>query len=120
MIIREDRPIGTERRTSLLDPRSEALVIKYLPPPSALVSTAETFAVLADTGRLRIISALSVCEMCVGDMSALLGVNQTTLSHQLRMLRDAGIIKCRRQGKIIFYSIAAPDIAELMLLAGTL
>ena len=120
MIIREDRPIGTERRTSLLDPRSEALVIKYLPPPSALVSTAETFAVLADTGRLRIISALSVCEMCVGDMSALLRVNQTTLSHQLRMLRDAGIIKCRRQGKIIFYSIAAPDIAELMLLAGRL
>ena len=117
MIIREDRPFGAERRTSLLDPRSEALVLKYLPSPSALIGTAETLAALADTGRLRIISALSVCEMCVSDISALLGINQTTLSHQLRMLRAAGIVKFRKQGKTVFYSISSSDVPELMLLA---
>ena len=116
MIIRNDY-VCESRRTSLLDPRTEALVIKYLPPPSSLEDTAETLASLADVGRLRIVSALSVCEMCVGDMSALLGVNQTTLSHQLRMLRAAGIVKCKKQGKVAFYSLACQDVPELMLLA---
>ncbi len=100
----------------LLDPRAEALVEKYLPSHAALSGTAEAFAALADTGRLRIVSALSVSEMCVSDMSALIGVNQTTLSHQLRMLRSAGIVRCRKQGKVVFYSLASPDVAELMLL----
>lgn len=116
MIVKEDNIFGKERRTTLLDPRSEALVEKYLPSHAALLDTAEAFAALADTGRLRIVSALSVCEMCVSDMSALIGVNQTTLSHQLRMLRSAGIVKCRKQGKVAFYSLASADVSELMLL----
>lgn len=117
MIIREDLPIGNMRKTSLLDPKAEALVVKYMPPERALAEMADTLAALADPGRLRIVSALSVSEMCVGDMSALLGVNQTTLSHQLRMLRSAGVVRCRRQGKVSFYSLSGPDVPELMLLA---
>ena len=106
-----------QRRTSLLDPRAEALVVKYLPPPNELEDTAEIIAALADTGRLRIISALSVCEMCVNDMSVLLAVNQTTLSHQLRILRAAGLVKCKKQGKVVFYSLSGTSVPEMMLLA---
>ena len=58
MIVKEDNIFGKERRTTLLDPRSEALVEKYLPSHAALSDTAEAFAALADTGRLRIVSAL--------------------------------------------------------------
>ena len=105
------------RKTSLLDPKAEALVVKYMPPDRALAEMADTLAALADPGRLRIVSALSVSEMCVGDMSALLGVNQTTLSHQLRMLRSGGGVRCRRQGKVSFYFLSGPDVPELMLLA---
>ena len=117
MIMKETFLPDRERLTTLLDPHTESLVLKYMPQTSALEEMTEVLSALADNGRLRIISALSICEMCVGDMSSLLSINQTTLSHQLRLLRAAGIVKCKKQGKVVFYSLSGSDVLDLMLLA---
>ncbi len=120
MVIREDVMPGSLRAATLLDPRSEALVRKYMPKGATLDEMSAVFTAFADPGRLRIISALSVSEMCVGDLSAVLGINQTTLSHQLRFLRSANIVSCKKQGKVVFYSLAKPLILDLMLIAAKL
>lgn len=120
MLIREDILPGRLRTATLLDPKTEALVRKYLPTGSALEDMAAVFAAFADPGRLKIISALSVTEMCVGDLSAVLDINQTTLSHQLRTLRDAGIVAYKKQGKVVFYSLSCPLILDFMLTAAKL
>lgn len=55
--------------------------------------------------------------MCVGDMSDILGVNQTTLSHQLKTLRDAQLVKAQKQGKTVFYALSDKSVDEFMLAA---
>lgn len=104
----------------MLDPKTEALVRKYLPVSSVLEDLAALFGAFADPGRLRIVSALSVSEMCVGDLSNILGINQTTLSHQLRFLKNANVITYRKQGKVVFYSLSSPIVNDFMLIAAKL
>ena len=70
-----------------------------------------------DATRNKIICALCISEMCVSDLSRILGINQTTCSHQLRLLRAADIVTQRRDGKIIYYSLKNRKI-ENVLLAG--
>ncbi|MEG1964299.1 MAG: metalloregulator ArsR/SmtB family transcription factor, partial [Clostridia bacterium] len=64
---------------------------------------------------VKILMALSISEMCVGDVAQILNLNQSTLSHQLKLLRDAKIIDCRREGKIIYYFNINPFINDIML-----
>lgn len=120
MIIKEDIRPGERRSTLLLDPKTEALVRKYLPDDGAVGDLAALFAAFADPGRLRIVSALSVTEMCVGDLSSVLDVNQTTLSHQLRFLKNADVVTYKKQGKTVFYSLTSSIVSELMLNAAKL
>lgn len=61
------------------------------------------------------LSALAISEMCVTDLSRVLGINQTTVSHQLRLLKNLGIVKCERYGKIIFYSLINDTVNDVML-----
>lgn len=65
----------------------------------------EIFRVLGDPTRVRILDALSRAEMCVGDLAAQLGVTESAVSHQLRLLRSARIVRARRNGRMIFYSL---------------
>ena len=65
----------------------------------------EIFRVLGDPTRVRILDALSRTEMCVGDLAAQLGVTESAVSHQLRLLRSARIVRARRNGRMIFYSL---------------
>ncbi len=101
----------------LIEPENRRLIEKFVPGAETLGTLAEYFFALADGTRLKILSALAITPMCVGDMSALLGINQTTVSHQLRTLRLAGIVSCRRQGKIGFYRIADKNVLDIMLSA---
>lgn len=119
MIIRPETMTGV-RTAVLLDPRTESLVRKYMPSVGALADIADVLDALADPGRLRIVSALSVTEMCVSDLAGVLDVNQTTLSHQLRVLRAAGVVGCKKQGKVAFYSLACDSLGELMLIVSKL
>ncbi len=99
----------------LLDDRTQSLVEYYLPDNSVLNNLAEFFSVFSDSTRIKILSALSITEMCVTDLSEILKINQTTVSHQLKILRSAGVVGFRREGKIIFYYLSTGAVEDVML-----
>ncbi len=101
--------------TLLLDKRTQTLVEQCIPDNDTLESLVNFFSIFADGTRLRILSALSITEMCVTDLSRVLCINQTTVSHQLRLLKNAGMVKCNRLGKVIFYSLRNETVNEVML-----
>ena len=116
-MISENLIENEERICTLLDPKTEQLIKKYLPENSHISTISDFFTAFSDPARLKIISALSISKMCVGDLSLLLGVNQTTLSHQLRFLRGAKIVECEKQGKVVFYYIERPLLMDFMYIA---
>lgn len=87
----------------------------YLPQEKVLRLLAEFFSMFSDETRIKIISALSVSELCVNDIANILKLNQTTVSHQLKLLKSVGAVKFRRDGKIIYYSIADKQIHDCLL-----
>lgn len=103
--------------TLLLDSYTADRVSKSLPSGDSLLDLAEFFSALSDVTRLKILCALSVSSMCVSDLSALTGINQTTVSHQLRILRGERIVSASRQGKVIFYSLEEKELPKLMNIA---
>ena len=100
-----------------IDYIDEQTILDYIPRNATLHSLAEFFSACSDATRNKIICALCISEMCVSDLSRILGINQTTCSHQLRLLRAADIVTQRRDGKIIYYSLKNRKI-ENVLLAG--
>ena len=99
----------------LLDKRTQRLIEDYVPQGDILEGGGCFFSVFADYTRVKILSALAISELCVTDLSRILDINQTTVSHQLRFLKSAGIVKCVRQGKIIFYSLTDESINDVLL-----
>ena len=73
--------------------------------PAALDDLTDIFRVLGDPTRLRILDALSRGELCVGDLAGQLRVTESAVSHQLRLLRSARLVRARRAGRMIFYSL---------------
>ena len=80
-------------------------VKKTLPKDEILYDLAEFFKVFGDSTRIKIICALFESEMCVCDLAALLNVSQSAISHQLKTLKSARLVKYRRDGKVIYYSL---------------
>ena len=80
-------------------------VLDKLPKISLLYELADLFKVLGDSTRIRILHVLSVSEMCVCDIAAILDISQSAISHQLRILKIARLVKNRREGKIVYYSL---------------
>jgi ArsR family transcriptional regulator, lead/cadmium/zinc/bismuth-responsive transcriptional repressor len=74
---------------------------------------ARTFQALSDPTRVRLVSALLDTELCVCDLSMLLGMTQSAISHQLRLLRDLRLVKSRKEGRIVFYALDDDHIKEL-------
>ena len=91
------------------------MIENYIPSDETLEELVSFFSLFSDLTRLKMISALAISEMCVTDLSNLLMVNQTTISHQLKTLRDIGAVKYRREGKIILYSLKSDMISEVIL-----
>lgn len=81
------------------------------PPAEEL---ARLFAILGDPTRARLLSALTTGELCVCDLAAATGVNRTTVSHQLRVLRDHRIVRRRRAGKVIYYALDDEHVVALL------
>ena len=79
-----------------------------------IILLSELFKVLGDPTRLRIIQALSSLELCVCDISAVLDMNQSAVSHQLRVLKQARLVRYRKEGKIVYYSLDDNHIADLL------
>ncbi|MGG7079274.1 ArsR/SmtB family transcription factor [Clostridium sardiniense] len=84
-----------------------------LPEEETLYDLAELFKVFGDTTRIKIICALYESEMCVCDIAALLNMTQSAVSHQLRTLKNARLVKFRRQGKVVYYSLDDEHIMRI-------
>ena len=85
------------------------------PPMEELASV---FAVLGDTTRMRVLAALMDAELCVTDLAAATGVNRTTISHQLSVLRANRLVRRRREGKVVYYALDDDHVRLLIRLAG--
>lgn len=89
---------------------------KAMMPEETLRDLAELFKVLGDHTRVRILNALYHSELCVCDLTSLLEMNQSAVSHQLRVLRAGKIVKSRKEGKNVFYSLDDAHIQRLIQL----
>ena len=84
---------------------------------SLVREVAELFKVFGDSTRARIICALSISELCVCDLACLLNMTQSAISHQLRILKQARMVKNRRAGKSVYYSLDDEHIRQLFDIA---
>ena len=84
------------------------------PDEAELIELSELFKVFGDVTRLKILFALSNEEKCVGDIADDLGISQSAISHQLKPLKQSRLIKSRREGKLIFYSLADDHVSTMI------
>lgn len=83
-------------------------------PDDLALDMAEVFGVLADSTRLRIIATLMGGEVCVCDIAGRLGLRQSTVSHQLRLLRDLRLVRHRKEGRTVYYELCDDHVATLL------
>lgn len=107
----KDKPVC---EVSAINPKKVLLVAEKMEDAGTLLKVAETFSALADLTRTRIISALSIAELCVCDIAALLHTTKSAVSHQLRILRNMRLVKYRKEGKMVFYSLDDEHIMNLI------
>ena len=88
-------------------------VNEKMPEEEKLFDLAEFFKIFGDTTRIRILYVLMCSEMCVCDLAQILGMTQSAISHQLRVLKQMELVKNRREGKSIFYSLADGHIKTI-------
>ena len=99
----------------LLDRSLQTMVEDYVPKGEILDDLVCFFSIFSDYTRLRMISALAISEMCVSDISSVLSLNQTTVSHQLRLLKNLNAVTTRRQGKVVFYALRNEVLNDVLL-----
>lgn len=97
----------------LIDIEKVNKIKKVMPSDDLLFDIAEVFKVFGDTTRMKIISALLESELCVGDISEITNSTQSAISHQLRVLKQARLVKFRKEGKTVFYSLDDDHITKI-------
>jgi ArsR family transcriptional regulator len=119
------RPRRLDRLTSALPATTEVCDVRIVhveavraaraaqPPSPLLAGVADLFAVLADPTRLRLVAALADHELCVCDLAATLGLSESAVSHQLRLLRERGLVRARRDGRLVYYALDDDHVATL-------
>ncbi len=90
------------------------IVIEKLIDEDDIVDISEIFKILGDPTRMRIVAALRIKELCVGDIAALMEISLSGVSHQLRLLKNSRIVKTRRDGKMMYYSLDDDHIIALI------
>ncbi len=101
-----DQPLRDARRERLMSGR-------------AVEALADTFRILGDPTRVRILDALSTGELCVCDIAELVGISESAASHQLRLLRGMRLVRPRRAGRLVYYAVDDHHILELLRQAMT-
>jgi len=91
-----------------------AHAIKNIPDSDTLQSLVDIFKALGEPSRLKIVTALAACELCVCDLAAVSGSSESAVSHQLRILRNLKIVRYRREGKIVFYRLDDDHVKSLI------
>ena len=98
-----------------IDPEKVALVQKQALPERTIDRVSRLFSALSDPTRLKILHALTITEeLCVCDLAALAELSVSAVSHQLRLLRDRDLVRARRDGRMVYYSLADDHVAILM------
>lgn len=109
---------GTEAEETDVTGAEDAAEIKEvtdaLPDEDTLDELEELFKIFGDSTRIKILYALHIKEMCVMDISLALGMSQSAISHQLRVLRQTRLIRSRRDGKNIYYSLADEHVHTII------
>lgn len=85
-----------------------------MPDENILSDLADLYKVFGDSTRIKIMYVLMESEMCVCDIAVLLGISQSAISHQLRVLKQSKLVKYRREGKIVFYSLADDHVKTVI------
>ena len=91
-----------------------SVVRSQMPPEETLYDLAELFKVFGDSTRIRILFVLFEAEVCVCDLAEALGMTQSAVSHQLKILKQSKLVKARREGKSIFYSLADGHVRTII------
>ena len=94
-----------------------ARVQAKMPDEMPIYEVSELFKVFGDSSRSRIICALGIEEMCVNDLAALLNMTQSAVSHQLKILREARLVRCRKQGRVVYYALDDDHVGDIFSLA---
>jgi DNA-binding transcriptional ArsR family regulator len=98
-----------------IDPEAVAYVQERALPSKTIERVSRLFSALSDPTRLKILHALTVTkELCVCDLAALAELSVSAVSHQLRLLRDRDLVHARRDGRMVYYSLADDHVATLM------
>lgn len=100
-----------------LNPSRVKALAKSMPSQDLLVQLSDVFQLMSDPNRLKILHCLSQAEVCVCDLSAVLGLSVSAVSHQLRLLRATRLVGSRRDGRNVYYSLDDEHIARLLRMA---
>ena len=95
-------------------PETIEKITKAMPDDDTLIDLAELFKVFGDSTRIKILSALSGGELCVCDISTIVGMTSSAVSHQLKILKNAGLVSFRREGKTVFYALADDHVMTIL------
>ena len=112
------KEIAPNCKTICLHRAEMETAMRTMPSETKLFALADLYKIFGDSTRLRILYVLFEAELCVCDIAALLGMQVSAISHQLRILKQARLVKFRRAGKTVFYSLA-DDHVHAILAAGT-
>jgi DNA-binding transcriptional ArsR family regulator len=99
---------------NLIDEAKVAIVVNAMPPDEMIARLAEIFRLLGDPTRVKILQALSIEELCVCDIASLLGATKSAISHQLRLLRSLRVVRFRKDGRIVYYSLDDSHVENLL------
>ena len=113
----KDRSVRICCEENALHPNAIAHAKQHMASENAIARTSDMFRVFGDGTRARILCALSVTELCVCDLAELLGMTASAISHQLRLMKDARLVRSRREGKTVFYTLADDHIVQIFHLA---
>jgi DNA-binding transcriptional ArsR family regulator len=101
----------------IVDPAAVRRVREHPLNDALAAQVAEIFKALADPTRVRLLHALSHAELCVGDLAAVLKMTESAVSHQLRLLRSLRVVRARREGKLVFYTLDDEHVTRLFQLS---
>ena len=105
------------KQDNIIDIAKVKKIKKLMPSDDLLFDIAEVFKVFGETTRMKIISALLETELCVGDIAEITNSTQSAISHQLRVLKQAKLVKYRKEGKTVYYSLDDEHIKDLYEIA---
>ena len=89
-------------------------ITRAMPDDDTLIDLAELFKIFGDSTRVKILYALLEAELCVCDIAKLLEVSQSAVSHQLRVLKSSKLVKFRKEGKTVYYSLADDHVCRIL------